>query len=81
MGKIIVLIGEITDPFEGKRDKKKVETLAEDISKHGLKCPLLVDVEYVIIDGSHRLGALQKLGWKEVSIEVINLKEMQQPHP
>lgn len=66
------------------RAKAKVERLMDDISKNGLKKPLIVFEEkgvYQIIDGTHRIRALRNLGWKEVPCIISTSGRQAKPYP
>jgi ParB family chromosome partitioning protein len=46
--------------------QEEVTELADSISKHGLKNPIIVNKEFTIISGHRRYKAALELGWKEV---------------
>jgi ParB-like chromosome segregation protein Spo0J len=82
-------IEEIIDDFDKwygtiKKECEQMEKLKEDISKNGLKRRLFVRSQgnfYEVIDGLHRLRALNKLGWKEVPCVVVAWGVQAKPHP
>lgn len=82
-------IEELIDDFDkyyyGKLEElKRVEELAIDISKNGLKHSLIVCKEgnhYDIVEGLHRLRALKKLGWREIPCIVVDWKAQAHPYP
>lgn len=45
--------------------------LYEDIKKNGLKSPIIIDREDLILDGNHRCQMLNHLGYKEVFVRTI----------
>jgi ParB-like chromosome segregation protein Spo0J len=86
---MLVKIDEIRDDFDlyysrFKAAKRRVEELAEDISKNGLKNPIeihRVKDYYEVVEGVHRLRACKMLGWKEVECIVRNYGPHATPFP
>lgn len=83
-------IEQIRDDFDvyyngKKKALQKVEELIEDISKNGLKTPLMIHKIgtnfYEVVEGVHRLRALKRLGWKEVPCEIQGHGPQLGPHP
>lgn len=63
---------------EEMTNEEYYELLKEDISKNGLKDPLVVENYsshrsdyFMVLDGWHRLEACRRLGWKEVPCYVL----------
>jgi len=56
-----------------KHPKKQVEQIAASIQQFGFNQPIVVDADGVIIVGHGRYHAAQKLGLKEVPVQVVNL--------
>jgi ParB-like nuclease domain len=50
-----------------------VSTLAEDIAQSGLQVPILLDGDYVLIDGLRRLEAVRTLGQTEVEVVATSM--------
>lgn len=47
-----------------RRPSLDIKGLTKDIKANGLRVPVLVDQDFVLIDGLRRLEALKALGWK-----------------
>lgn len=63
----------------GKRFRKNlgnIETLAESIREVGLLHPIVVDDDYRLIAGHRRLKACESLGWKQIPIHIVSLKDL-----
>ena len=52
-----------------------IEELMESISEVGLLQPLIIDGKNQIISGNRRFESIKRLGWKEVEVEVKEVKE------
>jgi ParB family chromosome partitioning protein len=52
-----------------------IEELMESISEVGLLQPLIIDSQNQIISGNRRFESVKRLGWKEVKVEVKEVKE------
>lgn len=61
---------------EGRRevDQEAVHELADSISKVGLLNAIIVDREYTLIAGLHRLEAAKLLGWSEIECNISSLE-------
>jgi N6-adenosine-specific RNA methylase IME4 len=59
-----------------RRDMGDIDGLAADIEEIGLLHPVPVTPEGVLIAGRRRLLACEKLGWPEVPVTVVPLKEI-----
>jgi ParB-like chromosome segregation protein Spo0J len=57
-------------------DDTKVKQLADSIAKFGLRHPITVSEDNVIISGNHRLAAVKSLGKKTIRAEVIPVDEL-----
>lgn len=58
-------------------DGKGYAFLVKEIEKRGMVQPILVDKEYVIIDGEHRWRASMQLGLKEVDVVVVDMDALE----
>lgn len=54
-----------------RMSEKELKKLKESIKKNGLREPLKVTKDLVLVDGYNRLQAITSLGWKEVEIEYL----------
>ena len=52
-----------------------IEELMESISEVGLLQPLIIDSRNQIISGNRRFESIKRLGWEEVEVEVIEVKQ------
>ena len=52
-----------------------IEELMESISEVGLLQPLIVDSNNQVISGNRRFESIKRLGWKEVEVEVKEVKK------
>jgi len=52
-----------------------IEQLMESISDVGLLQPLIIDNRNQVISGNRRFESIKRLGWKEVKVEVKEVKE------
>jgi len=52
-----------------------IEELMESISEVGLLQPLIIDSRNQVISGNRRFESIKRLGWKEVEIEVKEVKK------
>ena len=52
-----------------------IEELMESISEVGLLQPLTIDTRNQVISGNRRFESIKRLGWKEVNVEVKEVKE------
>ena len=54
-----------------RMSEKELKKLKESIKKNGLREPLKVTKDLVLVDGYNRLQEITSLGWKEVEIEYL----------
>ena len=47
----------------------------ESISEVGLLQPLIIDSRNQVISGNRRFESIKRLGWKEVEVEIKEVKE------
>tara|TARA_R110001592_G_scaffold105762_2_gene297402 strand:+ start:283 stop:1575 length:1293 start_codon:yes stop_codon:yes gene_type:complete len=52
-----------------------MEDLISSIEEVGLLQRLIINKKYQVLSGNRRLEAIQKLGWKEVDVEVVDTDE------
>ena len=52
-----------------------IEELMESISRVGLLQPLIIDNQNQIISGNRRFESIKRLGWKDVEVEIKEIKE------
>ena len=52
-----------------------IEELMESISEVGLLQPLIIDSRNQVISGNRRFESVKRLGWKEVEVEVKEVKD------
>ena len=58
-------------------DMNFVEELAQSIQESGLMHPIIVNMEYTLIAGLHRLEAVKLLGWGKIKCMVMDLQGLQ----
>ena len=58
-------------------DMNFVEELAQSIQEFGLMHPIIVNMEYTLIAGLHRLEAVKLLGWGKIQCTVMDLRGLQ----
>jgi len=72
---------KLVEIFVGERlrglDDNAVTELAQSIDKRGLINPIIVDDMGYLVAGYHRLEAVRKLGWKEVSVIVAKVGDLE----
>ena len=56
-------------------DLSSIDELMESISQVGLLQPLTIDTRNQVISGNRRFESIKRLGWKEVEVIVIEVKE------
>ena len=56
-------------------DLSSIEELMESISEVGLLQSLIIDQHQQIISGNRRFESIKRLGWKEVEVEVKEVKK------
>ena len=56
-------------------DLSSIEELMKSISEVGLLQSLIIDQHHQIISGNRRFESIKRLGWKEVNVEVKEVKE------
>ena len=56
-------------------DLSSIEELMESISEVGLLQSLIIDQYQQIISGNRRFESIKRLGWKEVEVEVKEVKK------
>jgi N6-adenosine-specific RNA methylase IME4 len=59
-----------------RRELGDVDSLARSIAEVGLLHPVVVTPDGTLIAGGRRLAAVQKLGWREVPVRVVNLDDI-----
>ena len=52
-----------------------IEELMESISEVGLLQPLIIDSRNQVISGNRRFESIRRLGWKEVEVNLIEVKK------
>ena len=72
--KIQLIDIEKIKPYDNnpRHNEKAVEGVANSIKEFGFKVPIVVDKDYVIINGHTRLLASQRLGLKQVPVIVAD---------
>lgn len=71
-------IGKIKPYWRNPRDNREaVEKVKQSIQEYGYNQLIGVDSKHVIIIGHSRHQALQELGWKTVTVQVLDLDEKQ----
>ena len=58
-----------------RRDLGDVSPLMESMKKYGLLAPIIVNKSYELIAGRRRLEAARLLGWKTVTVTVLDRDE------
>jgi len=58
-----------------RKDFGNLQELAEDIQKNGLINPPVITPDHVLIAGERRLRACQLLGYKQIEVRVITVKD------
>jgi ParB family chromosome partitioning protein len=58
-----------------RKDFGNIQELAEDIQANGLINPPVVTPEYELIAGERRLRAMKQLGYKQVEVRVMTVKD------
>ena len=53
-----------------------IEELMESISEVGLLQPLIIDSRNQVISGNRRFESIRRLGWKEVEVNLIEVKKL-----
>ena len=53
-----------------------IEELMESISEVGLLQPLIIDSRNQVISGNRRFESIKKLGWEEVEVNLIEVKDI-----
>jgi ParB family chromosome partitioning protein len=56
-------------------DLSSIDELMESISEVGLLQPLIIDNRNQVISGNRRFESIKRLGWKEVDVEVKEVKK------
>lgn len=65
-------------PFGKNPRKGDVDMIAESLKQHGQYRPLIVRKDTMeVLAGNHTLKAAQKLGWKKIAVNVIDVNEDQ----
>jgi ParB-like chromosome segregation protein Spo0J len=59
-----------------RRDLGDVDSLAKSIEQIGLVQPVVVTEDRKLIAGQRRIEACKKLGWTEVPVHLVNIKEI-----
>lgn len=63
---IEIPLDKLTDPSEDKVNSTKLMVYAKEISKGSIFPPIVVDEDYKVIDGTHRLRAYKTLCRKKI---------------
>lgn len=71
-----VAIGAIKVGQRHRRDLGDIDALAESINKNGLLHPIVVTEDHRLIAGGRRLAACKRLGWSDVPVTTIRLKDI-----
>ena len=58
-------------------DMAKVEAMADSIQQNGLLQPIVVNADYRLIAGYHRIEACETLGWTEIPVIVLDIDDLQ----
>jgi ParB/RepB/Spo0J family partition protein len=69
-------VTDIKVPSRHRKDKGDLDALAASIREIGLLHPPVVNQDHVLLAGERRLLAVQKLGWTEVPVRVIDLDDL-----
>lgn len=73
----VKLIKAVWPPNEGVMPgNKRFDELFESIKQEGIHEPLTINLEWVALDGNHRLAAARLLGIEEVEVQVWTGTEM-----
>jgi ParB/RepB/Spo0J family partition protein len=59
-----------------RRDLGNIDALAKSISEHGLLHPIVIDEDNNLVAGGRRLEAVQRLGWQDVRVTVVNIADI-----
>ena len=59
-----------------RRDMGDIDSLAESISRWGLLHPIVINKGHTLIAGERRLQAVQKLGWKDIRVTVVDIDDL-----
>jgi ParB-like chromosome segregation protein Spo0J len=59
-----------------RRDLGDIAALASNIAEVGLLHPLVVTPDGTLIAGERRLRAVQRLGWTEVPVTIVDLDDI-----
>jgi N6-adenosine-specific RNA methylase IME4/ribosomal protein S14 len=69
-------IGAIKVGPRHRRDLGDIDALAKSISQHGLLHPIVIDENNTLVAGGRRLEAVQRLGWQDVRVTVVNIADI-----
>ncbi|UNC91679.1 ParB N-terminal domain-containing protein [Candidatus Contubernalis alkaliaceticus] len=72
---MLIDIGKITVKDRIRKDYGDIDELAQDIKENGLINPPVVTPEYELIAGERRLRAINKLGYSQVEVRVMSVKD------
>lgn len=59
-----------------RKDMGDIESLAESMKRHGLLHPVVVKKDGTLIAGHRRLEAARHLGWDEIAVTVIDVRDL-----
>jgi N6-adenosine-specific RNA methylase IME4 len=59
-----------------RRDLGDIDALAKSISELGLLHPIVIDENNALVAGGRRLEAVQRLGWQDVRVTVVNIADI-----
>ena len=74
--KLQITIDQIKITNRFRKDLGNVNALAKSINTVGLMHPIVINENKELIAGQRRLEACKLLGWKEVPVTTINIKEI-----
>jgi len=72
---MLVSIEKIVVSDRIRKDFGNIEELAQDIAENGLINPPVVTPDYTLIAGERRLRACKHLGWQQIEVRVVNVRD------
>ena len=72
---MLIDINKITIENRIRSEFGNIEELANDIKENGLINPPVVTPEYVLIAGERRVRAMRLLGWKQIEINLMTVRD------